>query len=1014
MFSKQVGRSATRTNRLDGGSTFFRLVGILLGFYGAAGTSVWAADAAVDFESEIAPLLIRRCVECHQGSHPAGGLLLTTRQGLHAGGDSGPVLDLQHVNDSGLLQRVADGDMPPEKQGRSQQLPDEEIQLLRRWLANGASWPEDRELDYFERTNEMRAGRDWWSLQPVVRPDLPELEHQAPPDNPIDAFVWSKLESEGISPAPPADRRTLIRRVYYDLIGLPPSEAEIEAFLADDSPDAWPRLIDRLLEMPQYGERWARYWLDLARYADTSGYERDQEKPYAWKYRDWVVDAFNHDMPYDQFVRQQIAGDELPDRDQQSVIATGFLRLGTWNDEPNDSADYQYERLEDLVHTTSSTFLALTVKCARCHSHKFDAITQEDYYRMASAFWAGPLLGGKLGGPTAEQLGYDDVLGWTDQGPTVKPLHILKDGERLQPLEEVVPASLSSIPTLERPFDPPPSGAETSHRRLQLADWITDPRNPLTPRVLVNRLWQHHFGQGIVRTPNNFGFLADPPTHPQLLDWLAAEFQSGGQRIKAMHRLILTSQTWQQSSLHPQAETLERRDSTNRLLWRFTRRRLDAEALRDSLLAVSDELNTSVGGEAFKPTISPEALEGLSRKTAAWQASPPQQQNRRSLYMYLKRGLLPPMMTAFDLCDPTLSCGQRDVTIVPTQALAMLNNRFVHDRSERLATVISEHFSSDQQQVRQAWSRVLQRPPSPDEMDAALRFLATQTQTFSEREESAEPPRRDPATQTVAAALVLHLRADQAVDSDAGDSRIRSLPDLSQQGHEATQQDRGSQPQLVAAGIGGKPTLRFDGKRQFMHLAGQILQGQAQTILCVVRDDHGSGHREVISNWNGRAGNAGSSLFLGLTADNTVRFSDAFSAAGKITEPTKPFLLTAINGPEQASVFQNGRLLKSAPTLARRRLDTPWVIGQQGNIDGEYWKGDIAEIRVYNRALSDEERQTVELELAKYYDLPRPTLVKAKPKPKPNPMQEPLSPQRLALASLCHVLMNSNEFLFVD
>ena len=431
--------------------------------------AVNAAGASPDFESDVAPLLIRRCVECHRGKNPSGGLLLTTEEGLVAGGESGQVVDLDDVESSYLLQRIVDGEMPPQKQGRSQKLPDAEISLIRRWLTSSANWPDGRKLDFFERTSDVRAGRDWWSLQPVVRPDVPKLTDSPQPDNPIDAFVRARLAVANIAPAPRANRPTLIRRAYYDLIGLPPTEAEIAAFVADDSPDAWPELIDRLLTMPQYGERWARYWLDLARYADTSGYERDQEKPFAWKYRDWIVKALNDDMPYDQFIIEQIAGDETPNRTEQSVIATGFLRLGTWNDEPNDKLDYQYERLEDLVHTTSSAFLALTVKCARCHSHKFDAITQEDYYRMASAFWAGPLLTGKLGGPTADHLGFKDVLGWTDTGPAPKPLHVLKNGERHHPLDEVIPASLSCVPSLERPFDAPPKGSKTSHRRLQLA-----------------------------------------------------------------------------------------------------------------------------------------------------------------------------------------------------------------------------------------------------------------------------------------------------------------------------------------------------------------------------------------------------------------------------------------------------------------------------------------------------------------------------------------------------------------
>ena len=1000
MLSKRTHRS----NRRLGWSDNRWLVCLLVWFCVASRIHVSAAGRVPDFESDVAPLLIKRCVECHQGKNPSGGLLLTTRKGLHTGGESGRVIDLQNVDDSYLLQRITDGEMPPEKQGRSQKLPDAEIKLIHRWLANGAKWPDKRELDYFERTNDVRAGRDWWSLQPLVRPDVPRLKRSHQPDNPIDAFVRAKLETANITPAPQADRRTLIRRVYYDLIGLPPTEAEIKAFLADDSPDAWPKLIDRLLDMPQYGERWARYWLDLARYADTSGYERDQEKPFAWKYRDWVVKAFNKDMPYDQFVMQQIAGDELPDRSEDSVIATGFLRLGTWNDEPNDKLDYQYERLEDLVHTTSSAFLALTVKCARCHSHKFDAITQEDYYRMASAFWAGPLLTGKLGGPTAEKLGFNNVLGWTDEGPSPKPLHILKNGERHHPLAEVVPASLSSIPSLERRFDKPPDGAKTSHRRLQLARWIADPRNPLTSRVLVNRLWQHHFGQAIVRTPNNFGFLADPPTHPNLLDWLAAEFQSGGRRIKAMHRLILTSQTWQQSALHPHAEQLEKRDSANRLLWRSTRRRIDAETLRDSLLAVSGELDRTVGGAGFKPTISPEALEGLSRKSAAWQASSPEQQKRRSLYIYLKRGLLPPMMTTFDLCDPTLSCGQRDVTIVPTQALSLLNNRFVHDHSEHLATVISQGASNQKEQVRQAWSRVLRRQPSARELEAGLKHLATQTRTFSEAKNSTPDERTAETTSALRSSLVLHLRADTAVVTKEDESRVRSLPDLSDQGHDATQSDGKAQPVLIKHGFGGRPTLRFDGRRQFMHLAGQVLKTQTHTMICVVNDDNGSGHREVISNWNGAAGNATTSLFLGLTGDNTVRFSDAFATAGNVSDRTKPFVFTSVNGSGLAAVFQNGRLLKSAPTLAHRRLGTPWVIGQQGNINGEFWKGCIAEIRIYNRDLTDQERRSIEAKLAKHYGLSL----------SPSQKTKQSTPEILALASLCHALMNTNEFLFVD
>ncbi|MCA9139891.1 MAG: PSD1 domain-containing protein, partial [Planctomycetales bacterium] len=562
-----------------------------------------------DFEKEIAPLLIRRCIECHTGSDPAGGLSLQTRDGLLAGGHSGDAIDGSTPDESLLLSRVVDGEMPPEKQGRSQKIPDDEVQLLTRWLQSGADWPPQRRLDLFERTNDLRAGRDWWSLQPIRPPQIPTVGG-AVPDSPIDAFVLAKLDKAGMVPAPQADPATRLRRLYIDLIGLPPTEHEIETFVADPSTKAWEHTIDRLLQSPQYGVRWAQYWLDVVRYADTSGYERDQEKPFAWKYRDWVVDALNDDMSYDQFVVHQLAGDEIDEKDINSVIATGFLRLGTWNDEPNDPADYQYDRLEDLVHTTSTAFLGMTVKCARCHDHKFDAITQDDYYRMATAFWAGPIdRGGKtLGGPTSEELGFEDVLGWTDTAIKPEPLFALKNGERQHPLHEVVPATLSLLPELEMELASPGPDATTTTRRLQLAKWIVDPRNPITPRVLVNRLWQHHFGQGIVRTPNNFGFLCDPPTHPELLDWLAAEFVSGGWKIKRLHKMILMSATWQQASVHPRQDEYHSVDAGNRYIWRANRRRLDAETLRDAMLYCAGELQLQTGGVGFRPTISKEAL----------------------------------------------------------------------------------------------------------------------------------------------------------------------------------------------------------------------------------------------------------------------------------------------------------------------------------------------------------------------------------------------------------------------
>ena len=369
------------------------------------------------------------------------------------------------------------------------------------------------------------------------------------------------------------------------------------------------------------------------------------------------------------------------------MIGTGFLRLGTWNDEPNDPEEYKYDRLEDLVDVTSSAFLGLTVKCARCHEHKFDPIDQADYYRIANVFWPGPIEprdGKWLGGPSPEELG-PDVLGWTDIRREMPPLHLLRKGDPRRPGAVVEPSRLSFVADIERPIGAIAAEGRTTRRRTQLADWILDEKNPLTARIIVNRLWQHHFGKGLVRTPSNFGFTGDRPSHPELLDWLAKELVRHDWSLKHIHRLLVTSATYRQASVHPHSEAAETTDPENRRWWRMDRRRLDAESIRDAMLLVSGDLDLRRGGPSFRPTIAADALEGLSRKSAAWTASPPRDQLRRSLYIFSQRSLLSPWMTTFDFADTTMSCPQRDVTIAAPQALALFNNEFSHARSLALA-----------------------------------------------------------------------------------------------------------------------------------------------------------------------------------------------------------------------------------------------------------------------------------------------------------------------------------------
>ncbi len=691
--------------------------------------ATWAVSASAntvsvpDFNRDIAPLIAKRCLECHNKRDLKGDINLTTEVGFTKGTENGRL----------ALELVTKGEMPPKVKGQQQKLPDAEIALLKRWVNAGVAWPSGRVLDPYESTTDVRGGRDWWSLQPVVRPAVPRLAK-----HPVDAFIAAKLAKESIVSAVRADRRTLVRRAYFDLTGLPPTPEQVEQFIRDPAPDAWSRLIDRLLASPRHGEHWARYWLDLVRFAETDGYERDKLKPNIWRYRDWVINAFNSDMPYTQFVAEQLAGDEVPNRTEQSVVATGMIRAGTWNDEPNDPNDYLYTRLEDMVHTTTSAFLGLTVKCARCHEHKFDPIPQNDYYRIASFFWAGHMGQANQGGPTTKALGYE-AYGWTDKSSNPPPIRLLLNGERHKPGPEIAPGFLSAVNALDKPLAPPPPGSKTTQRRLQFARWITNEQNPLTARVMVNRLWLQHFGQGLVRSPNNFGFKGELPTHPGLLDWLASEFMrptvdaGPAWTLKRIHKLIMTSSTYRQRSVHPHETQYSQRDFLNRNLWKFNRRRISSESLRDAMLAVGSRLNMRMGGPSFYPGMSTEALEGLSRKAGDWKSSPADERSRRSIYMMTKRSRLLPLMTTFDFSDTTASCGQRDVTTVAPQALALLNNQFTHAQSEALAKRLAGHAAGTVEQVKLAWQLAFGRNPSDGELGQAENHLHEQRQHFDGR-----------------------------------------------------------------------------------------------------------------------------------------------------------------------------------------------------------------------------------------------------------------------------------------
>lgn len=686
-----------------------------------------ASSEAADhfFESKIRPILVDNCFHCHAAQKQKGGLRLDSRAAILSGGDDGPALVAGQPGQSLLIKAVrqeqADLKMPPGKKLSSQQIAD-----LTHWVALGAPWPNAKLAAAVRARKELQVtdqDRKHWAFQPVRRPASPSVRQRSWVANPIDAFVLHRLETAGLKPNPPAAPRELVRRLYYDLTGLPPSPAETESFAADPSPAAYQKLVDGLLASPRYGEKWARYWLDLVRFAETNSYERDNPKPNAWRYRDYVIRAFNDDKPYDRFVREQLAGDELPDRDSAAIIATGYYRLGIWDDEPVDALQSRYDGLDDVLATTSQVFLGLTVDCARCHDHKIDPIPQKDYYRLLSFFQnINPY---RNGGPTDEaevsdapESSFDHsrkALCVTEAGARVPDTYVLLRGNAHVHGDKVDPAfpEIFGVPAPTIPAMP--AKAKSCGRRLVLANWIASNKNPLTARVIANRVWQDHFGRGIVRSASNFGVQGDRPTHPELLDWLASELVEGGWHLKKLHRLIVLSNAYRMSSQATAAGLAA--DPGNDLFWRLDMRRLSAEEIRDSILAVSGNLNLKMYGPGVYPEISAEVMAGQSRPGYGWGKSPPEEQNRRSIYIHVKRSLLTPIIEAFDVAETDRPTPVRFATTQPTQALHMLNGAFLNRQAALLAERLHREAGTDTDKCVTLCLRLcMGRLPRPEEV----------------------------------------------------------------------------------------------------------------------------------------------------------------------------------------------------------------------------------------------------------------------------------------------------------
>jgi hypothetical protein len=737
------------------------------------------------FERKIRPLLAENCFSCHGEEKQKGKLRLDSPAAIRAGGESGAILVAGKPDESRIILAVSYTDedlkMPPKKRLSERQTAD-----LAEWVKLGAPMPVGEAVVAAPPAKEFRISekdRAHWAFQPLKRPEVPAASRDKSNANPIDAFILAKLKMKRLTPNPPATKRELIRRAYYDLTGLPPSPADLEAFIRDKSPRAWEHLIDRLLDSPHYGEKWGRHWLDLVRFAESNSYERDNPKPHTWRYRDYVIRSFNDDKPYDQFIREQLAGDEFAQTRDDAIIATGFYRLGIWDDEPADKELARYDGLDDIVTTTGQVFLGLTVDCARCHNHKIDPIPQRDYYRLLAFFHnvspyenSGPKVEVPLSGGTNVK-----AIAVTEISSKPEPTFVLLRGNPHVKGDVVEPGFLEVLGAKEPNLPNVATNAKTTGRRIVLANWIASPENPLTARVMANRIWQYHFGRGIVRSPNNFGLQGDAPTHPELLDWLASELVepsvgvesrspspqpspsgrggiapsaglksdapddrdiverdslSRGERagvreksasaprwsLKHIHRLVMTSQSYQMSS-RARADALKA-DPQNDLFWRFDMRRLTAEEIRDSILAINGSLNPKMFGPSIYVEIPKEVLAGQSRPGQNWGKSPPEEQVRRSIYIHVKRSLLTPILETFDVAETDRSTPVRFSTVQPTQALGLLNSEFLNHQAEVFAGRLRNEAGSDlRKQIRLGLYLATAREPTNSEIRDGMKLV---------------------------------------------------------------------------------------------------------------------------------------------------------------------------------------------------------------------------------------------------------------------------------------------------
>ena len=1039
------------------------------------------------YEKQVQPLLAENCYQCH--SHQAdkikGSFVLDSREGLLKGGETGPAIVPGQPEKSLLIKAVRrieeDLQMPPKKT-----LAKEQVAILVEWIQMGAPYSMSNvgAGSSFKSRKITEEDRKWWSFQPVHAVEIPKVNDGGWTRNAIDSFIFAKLQAIGLKPAGEASKPTLIRRAYFDMIGLAPSVEQIERFIADTAPDAYEKMVEELLNNPRYGEKWARHWLDLVRYAESDGYKADGFRPNAWRYRDYVIRSFNEDKPYDRFLMEQIAADELWPSEPNSMIGLSYLRLWIYEYNQRDVKSHWATILNDITDVTGDAFLGIGMQCARCHDHKFDPVLQRDYYRLQAFFAAmsprddlplatpievkeyksqlaiweektaetraaideierpmrekaakavtdkfpkdiqaiinkpagertpyeqqirnlayrqvadeGERIDGKFRGTDREKLDklreelakYDslrprnlpDAMLVTDIGPVAPPLYVPKDKSRTA----IEPGILSLFDEKPAKIEELAAITNSTGRRATLAKWIAQPGNPLTSRVFVNRIWQRHFGRGIVGTPSDYGHLGEQPTHPELLDWLAKYFVEHKWSMKEMHRLILTSATYRQTAVISGSDlrTASAMDPENRLLWRQNVRRLESDQIRDAMLQASGELDLQAGGPSVEASKS-----------------------RRTIYTKWLRNSRDPLLEAFDPADPYTSTPERNVTTTPMQSLVMINGPYVLQRAQALAGRLQSAGAKNRsEQVTGAYRFAFGREPTQPEKSKALEFLTEQVRRIERSQ----------------------LKLAQVA--------VQPMP--GRQGSAAVFKTEGNQMRLQVPDNHSMPQYDFT----------------IEAFILLRSADSGGALRTIVSRWDGRENQPGwsvaiagkksvypiQSLVLELIGDPAEDGNGGYEtvSSGLNIEIDKPYYVGVSvhlgDTSDTGVTFYLKELgldgaLRTAhvshKVTANHQSNLPLVFGARDPAKHQFWDGLIDDVRLSDKALRPEElllaHEDVNESTVGYWRFQEPDALKdsspnghnIRPEVSPSAQSDPAT---AALVDFCHVLLNSNEFLYVD